>query len=145
MIALMFDSNVWDALLLDPNKVAVLETLANQGSIVIFTTSIQEIENSGAPSNSEFEQIKQRLLVRKVSSGGIVLNYARWDVDKFGPEDSRWVTSGGSSNRDEVIAETAEMHGAWLVTHDKNLITKARSLALPVYKLDDLMTTLSEC
>jgi predicted nucleic acid-binding protein len=141
----MFDSNVWDALLLDPKKVAVLETLAHQGSIAIFTTSIQEIENSRAPLNNEFEQIKQRLLVQNVASEGVVLDYARWDVDKFGPEESKWVTTGGSSNRDEVIAETAEMHDAWLVTHDKDLIKKARGLALPVYMLDELITALSEC
>lgn len=140
----MFDSNIWDALELDHDKVAFLERLAENGSIAILSSSIQEIENRGAPSNSEFELIKQRLIVQNVASEGIVLDYARWDVDRFGPEESKWVTTGGSSNRDEVIAETAERHHAWLITHDKDLIKKATSLALPVYTLDELITTLRE-
>lgn len=138
----MFDSNIWDKLEADSKAVEALEAYVHSGSIEILTTSIQEIENQSAPSFTIFQQLKERLKTRNVASEGFVLDFARWDVDKLGSEGSKWVTKDGSRNRDEVIGQTAERNGAWLITEDKEFRKDATSRGLKNYPFADLLEAL---
>jgi len=142
LIRLMFDSNVWDILEGDQQALMALESYVNAGHVEVLTTSIQEIENQGAPSFAEFQTLKERLKTRNVASEGFVLGFARWDVDKLGSEDSKWVTQGGSRNRDEVIGQTAEKNGAWLITEDKEFRKDATARGLENYSLTELLEAL---
>jgi hypothetical protein len=139
----MFDSNIWDKLEVDSQTVVALEAYVQSGSVEILTTSIQEIENQSAPSFTAFQQLKERLKIRNVASEGFVLGFARWDVDKLGSEDSKWVTKDGSRNRDEVIGETAERNEAWLITEDKDFRKDAYSRGLKNYSLVELIDALN--
>lgn len=142
MITLMFDSNVWDKLVNDSQALSALEACVQDGRIEVLTTSIQEIENQSAPLHSTFQKLKERLKARNVSSEGFVLGFARWNVDKLGSDDSKWVTHGGSRNRDEVIGQTAERHGAWLITEDKDFRRDATSRGMKNYSLSGLLEAL---
>jgi hypothetical protein len=141
----MFDSNVWDEF--DDNNLALLqlEDLVSAGTVKVLTTSIQEQENSKTAKSLEFKHYKLLLKTQTIDSEGFIVEFARLDLDKFGLEKSRWVVSGGSHNRDEVIAQTAVMNNAWLVTQEKK---RLRQLAirnqLPVYNLLELMEELSK-
>lgn len=143
MIALMFDSNIWDRLVNDAQALSALEAYVQDGRIEVLTTSIQEIENQSAPSYSTFQLLKDRLKTRNVASEGFVLGFARWDIDKLGPEDSKWVTQGGTRNRDEVIGQTSERNGAWLITEDKEFRKDASSRGLKNYSLAELIDALN--
>lgn len=138
----MFDSNIWDKLEADSQAVLALEAHVQSGSIEVLTTSIQEVENQSAPSFAVFQELKERLKTRNVASEGLVLGFARWDVDKFGPEDSKWVTKDGSRNRDEVIGQTTEKNGAWLITEDKEFRKDATARGLENYSLTELLEAL---
>jgi predicted nucleic acid-binding protein len=142
LITLMFDSNVWDKLVNDSQALSALEAYVKDGLIEVLTTSVQEKENESAPSYSTFQQLKERLRTRNVASEGFVLGFARWDVDKFGREDSKWVTKDGTRNRDEVIGQTAERHGAVLITEDKEFRKDASSKGLKNYSLSELLDEL---
>lgn len=138
----MFDSNVWDILETDQQAVLALESYVKAGHVELLTTSIQEIENQGAPAFAEFQKLKERLKTRNIASEGFVLGFARWDIDKFGSDDSKWVTQGGSRNRDEVIGQTAEKNGAWLITEDKEFRKDATARGLENYSLTELLEAL---
>jgi len=138
----MFDSNVWDILETDQRAVLALESYVKAGHVEILTTFIQEIENQGAPAFAEFQRLKERLKTRNIASEGFVLGFARWDIDKFGTDDSKWVTQGGSRNRDEVIGQTAEKNGAWLITEDKEFRKDATARGLENYSLSELLEAL---
>lgn len=142
MISLMFDSNIWDKLVNDSQALSALEAYVQDGRIEVLTTSIQEIENQSAPSFSVFQELKERLRTRNVASEGFVLGFARWDVDKFGSEDSKWITKDGTRNRDEVIGQTAERNGAVLITEDKEFRKDASSRGLKNFSLAELLEAL---
>ncbi len=144
MIALMFDSNIWDKLVNDSQALLALEAYVQDGRIEVLTTTIQEKENESAPSYSSFQQLKDQLKTRNVASEGFVLGFARWDIDKFGSEDSKWVTQGGTRNRDEVIGQTSESNGAWLITEDKEFRKDASSRGLKNHSLAELIDALNQ-
>jgi hypothetical protein len=144
MISLLFDSNVWDEFHSDGLALLQLESLVSDGTVKVFTTSIQEQENSKAARKAELEHYKVRLRAQNIESEGLVVGFFRLDVDNLGPRESRWVVPSGSHNRDEVIAQTAAINNAWLVTQEKK---RLRMLAirnhLPVYNLVELLEKLS--
>ena len=145
MISLVFDSNVWDEF--HDNDLALLKLadLVTDGAIKVLTTSIQEQENLKAPRKSELDNYKLLLRAENIESEGLVVGFLRIGVDKLGPGESKWVVPGGSHNRDEVIAQTAALNNAWLVTQEKK---RFRTLAirnqLPVYNLEELLEELSK-
>ena len=55
MIALMFDSNIWDKLVNDSQALLALEAYVQDGRIEVLTTSIQEKENESAPSHVKWK------------------------------------------------------------------------------------------
>lgn len=138
----MFDSNIWDKLEADSQAVIALEAYVQSGSIEVLTTSIQEVENQSAPSFEVFQELKERLKTRNVPSEGLVIGFARWDADKFGSEDSKWVTRDGTRNRDEVIGQTAERNGALLITEDKEFRRDASARGLNNFSLAELLDAL---
>lgn len=142
MIALMFDSNIWDKLEKDLDAFLVLEACVQRCNIQVLTTSIQETENQTAPSSVNFQRMKERLKTRTVPSESFVLGYARLDIDKLASEATPWVTQNGSRNRDEVIGQTAERNGAWLITEDKALRKDAAARGLKNYTLSELLDIL---
>jgi predicted PilT family ATPase len=140
----MFDSNIWDKLEGDPRAVLILEAHVNAGFVEVLTTSIQELENQSAPSYDIFEQLKKQLKARKVPSEGFVLDFTRLGLDKLSSENSKWVTENGSRNRDEVIGQTAETNGAWLITEDKVFRKYASARGLRNHTLMELIRALGQ-
>jgi hypothetical protein len=138
----MFDSNIWDKLERDHQAFLKLESRVLAGIIQILTTSIQEKENQSAPSADTFQHLKERLGTKNVASEGVVLGFAHLGENKFGPEGSNWVTEGGSRNRDEVIGQTAEINGAWLITEDAKFRKDASAKGLQSYTLRELLKAL---
>ncbi len=137
---LMFDSNVFHKLRDNPEICSFLERLSVSGVISIFITSIQTVENSHGPHPESLFDIRSRLGVRNVSSLGFVWDFSRLDVDRIGPEESRWVVHNTRNNRDEVIAATAEEIGAIIVTQEaKGLRSKAKRNNYPVMNLKELV------
>ena len=145
MIALVFDSNVWDEF--QDNQLALLQlaALVADGTVKVLTSSIQEEENLKAPRKSELENYKMLLKAENIECESLVVGFVRLNVDKLGPRESKWVVPSGSHNRDEVIAQTAALNNAWLVTQEKKrLRTLAIRNQLPVYNLLELLEELSK-
>jgi hypothetical protein len=141
----MFDSNVWDEFHNKDLALRKLEGLVADERIKVLTTSIQEEENSKSPRHSDFGYYKFLLRAENIESERLVLGFGHLDLDKFGPEESKWVVRGGSHNNDEVIAETAFMNSAWLVTQEKKRLRKlAERNQLPVFNLSELLEELSK-
>ena len=145
MISLVFDSNVWDEF--HSNDIALLKLadLVADGAIKVLSTSIQERENLKAPRKSELDNYKLLLRADNIESEGLVVGFLRIGVDKLGPGESKWVLPGGSHNRDEVIAQTAALNNAWLVTQEKKRLRRlAIRNGLSVFTLSELLEELSK-
>jgi hypothetical protein len=145
MIALVFDSNVWDEF--HDNELALLQlaALVAAGTVKVLTSSIQEQENFKAPRKSELDKYKILLRAENIESEGLVLGFVRIGVDRLGPGESKWVVPGGSHNRDEVIAQTAALNKAWLVTQEKKRLRRlAIRNGLSVFTLSELLEELSK-
>ena len=145
MISLVFDSNVWDEF--DDNDLALLKLadLVAEGAVKVLTTSIQEQENLEAPRKSELDKYKLLLRTENIASEGAVLGFVRIGLDKLGPGESKWVVPGGPHNRDEIIAQTAALNNAWLVTQEKKRLRRlAIRNGLGVFTLSELLEELSK-
>lgn len=145
MISLVFDSNVWDEFHSNDLALLKLSDLVADGAVKVLTTSIQEQENLKAPRKSELDNYKLLLRAENIASEGVVLGFARIGVDMLGPGESKWVVPGGSHNRDEVIAQTAALNNAWLVTQEKKRLRRlAIRNGLSVFTLSELLEELSK-
>lgn len=141
----MFDSNVFHFLRNNPEISSILENHSSAGRISIFITSIQTVENSKAPHAKDLFEIHKNLGVKNVSSIGFVWDFSRLDLDRLGPEKSRWVVENSGHNRDEVIAATAEEIGALLVTEEVyGLRSKAKRNNHPVMNVSELLDWLNQ-
>lgn len=145
LIRAMFDSNVWHVLESAPGYIDELEINVIASKLEILTTSIQESENKASPSYYNFQRIKNRLNTKEVPATGFVLDFSTLGIDEIGAPDSKWIVLGGNHNRDEVIAETCEKAGAWLVTQEKK---RLRNLAirngLIVYSIEEFLVVLAK-
>lgn len=145
MISLVFDSNVWDEFHDNDLSLLKLADLVADGAIKVLTTSIQEQENLKALRKSELDNYKLLLRAENIASEGVVLGFVRMGVDKLGPGESQWVVRGGSHNRDEIIAQTAALNNAWLVTQEKKRLRRlAIRNGLGVFTLSELLEEVSK-
>lgn len=145
MISLVFDSNVWDEFYDNDLALLRLAHLVGDGAIKVLTTSIQERENLKAPRKSKLDKYKLLLRAENIASEGVVLGFVRIGVDKLGPGESNWVVPNGSHNKDEIIAQTAALNNAWLVTQEKKRLRRlAIRNGLSVFTLSELLEELSK-
>ena len=144
MVKYMIDSNIWDSVFTKFEVQLLLETLVARDKIRLFGTSIQDMEISAAPEATKLQDLIEKLQLQKVPSSGFILDFSRLDVDRFGPESSRWVDEHGKNHRDQVIGQTAEKIGATLVTNDKRLRKRAQSLEYPTRDFEEFLEELRQ-
>ena len=144
-LKIMFDSNVWHVLEKTDDYVELLHKFVSSSRIEILTTYIKVIENAASPQVEHFKFMKLRLKVRHVPSNSFVLGFGKLGQDLLGQPCSMWIVSGGKHNRDEVIAETCDANGAWLITQEKKRLRNlANKNGLTVYSIEEMLEILAK-
>ena len=145
----MFDSMVWDEVLLNRQLTDLLRYLETHGYISILRTHIQldQNESMGKKSPDKLSgilRLRELLDESEVPTGGLVLDMSRLDRSILTSEELTSVFEKIMGNKkrtakhasDALLAVTAEFHGAFFISNDKNLVKRADKLDLMVIPFD---------
>lgn len=129
----MMDTNIFDLLVASDEVAANVRRLAENGQVEIITTHIQEDELNNIPAVEKRNKIAA-IPRRVIPTTGFVLNYSRLGMARLGGgtiiDDFR--QGNLRHTPDALIAATADGYADILVTQDKTLTSRARTLRLNV-------------
>jgi hypothetical protein len=129
----MPDTMVFDFIVETPGLLDSVIKLAAEEQIEILTTWVQEEQLAAAPT--EKQALFATVPRREVGPGVFVLGVSRIGVDRLGPSEPYEHVRGDGGNKhvsDAMIAATASMDDAILVTNDGRLTRRATHQAVAV-------------
>ncbi len=135
---IMLDSNAYDVVAADTTLKADIEALQTEGKLEAIHTHVEDGELALIPFDRDIGQAAA-IRRRPVGTGVLLLDRGILDVDRFGTPESDALfealqTGNPKHVEDGMIASTALMEGATLVTNDRRLANRLADLApdLPV-------------
>jgi hypothetical protein len=122
---------IYDEIVKTPGMIEALRALANDGRLTVYSTGVVEDQISNGP-NAEFRLAVPRT---KVGAGVFLVGSGRIGIDRIGPDEPYESVRGPEKSyrhiADAVIAATAAMDEAILITHDKRLMSNATRQGIP--------------
>jgi len=123
------DAMIYDKIVALPGMVDALRKLKERGALILYSTHVLEEQiSTGKGADARLTVPRE-----EVGAGALVVGLWRAGVDRLGHAEP-FKTVRGEGQRhvaDAVIAATAQMDGAILVTHDKRLFAKATVQSIP--------------
>jgi hypothetical protein len=141
----MLDSNVYDALIVDPVAEWRLRERVAAGVTVILSTHVQQDELARAPEPKRSRLLSIPAVI--VSTNGIVFDESRLDSSRF-TVDGRvefFRTRGWGAMKDALIGATAQYEDAMLVTDDADLRKRAAARGVQVCPTDWFLNFVRRC
>jgi len=138
----MPDTMIFDHIVETPGLVESIARLAGDNQIELLTTWIQEEQLAKAPA--EKKALFGRVPRRQVGAGVFILGVSRLGEDRLGPSEPYDHVRGDGGNKhvaDAMIAATASMDEAMLVTNDSRLTRRATHQGVAVVNFEAFRLT----
>ena len=152
LVRVIFDTNVYDALVDDPTLRAAVTTAITAGQLQLLTTHIQRDEIAAIADESRRAGLSTLLLVAEsVATGGFVLGTsrlgeARLMSDEDAAEFDTTMRNGAADARgtnDALIISTARFEDAVLISQDRRCRNRAKRAGVTAKSKEWLAEALS--
>lgn len=149
-LRVLFDTNAIDTLALgDPALFDTLRRAVEDGRLECLWTHVTSDEICRIPDEAERSRriVLVASLARLVPTGAFVVGYSRVDFARLA-EDPEAVEAFRLGNlkhtEDALLAATAEVEGAVLVTADRRLRARCEARGVPVLYVEDVAAAVTE-
>jgi hypothetical protein len=123
------DAMIYDEIVSVPGMVDALRRLKESGTLILYSTHVLEEQISKGPNADRRLSVPRE----EVGAGVFLVGSGRIGIDRLGSAEPYETVRGEGQTHiaDAVIAATAHMDGAFLITHDKRLIARATGQSIP--------------
>lgn len=150
---LLFDSMVWDEVILNSGLLSALEDARDLGLIEIWRTQVQVDQNEKMSDEKKLVTIvehRKKFAEREILTAGVVLDVSRLGGARLGEQKDNELfaalmgnnTQNAKHGADALIGTTAVNQNMILVTGDKPYYKKMESLGTAVIRLENLQECL---
>lgn len=128
----LLDSNIHDKLIGEPDLLPVLARHVAEGRMELLSTHVQADEIAETPDPRRASALME-VPVKQVETSGIVFGVSRFGQARFAESEPLEKLRRGNlaHTKDALIANTARLEGATLVTEDRTLASRAREQGIP--------------